>query len=62
MSEKKPLILVIDDEESMRDSCSLILAKEGYKTETAPDGESGLKKIKELKLWRKKKGPWKKIL
>lgn len=48
MPEKKPLILVIDDEESMRDSCSLILTKDGYKTETAPDGESGLKKIKEL--------------
>jgi len=47
--EKKPLVLVIDDEEAMRDSCSLILTKDGYRAETAADGESGLEKIRELK-------------
>jgi len=40
-------ILVIDDEESMRDSCCQVLAKDGYRTETAEDGSSGLRKIKE---------------
>jgi two-component system sensor histidine kinase/response regulator len=40
-------ILVIDDEESMRDSCCQVLAKDGYRTETAEDGSSGLQKIKE---------------
>jgi signal transduction histidine kinase len=46
---KKPIVLVIDDEESMRDSCSQILAKDGFHTETAEDGSKGLDKIKEIK-------------
>jgi signal transduction histidine kinase len=45
----RPVVLVIDDEESMRDSCSLILAKEGFQTHTAENGEIGLEKIQELK-------------
>lgn len=49
MAEKKPTVLVIDDEEAMRDSCSLILTKDGYKAETAIDGLAGLEKIRELK-------------
>ena len=49
MLEKKPVILVIDDEESMRDSCFQILAKDGYLAETAEDGSRGLEKIKETK-------------
>ena len=48
MVEKKPLILVIDDEESMRDSCTQILTKDGYRAETAQDGTIGLEKIKEI--------------
>lgn len=48
MAEKKPVVLVIDDEEAMRDSCSLILAKEGFQAETAENGQIGLEKIKEL--------------
>jgi len=47
--EKKPVILVIDDEETMRDSCSQILDKAGYQSETAEDGAVGLEKIKEIK-------------
>ena len=47
--EKKERILVIDDEESMRDSCCQALRKEGYIMETADNGTTGLKKIKELK-------------
>lgn len=40
---------MIDDEESMRDSCSQILTKDGFQTETAEDGATGLEKIKEIK-------------
>jgi two-component system sensor histidine kinase/response regulator len=46
---KKPIILVIDDEETMRDSCTLILTKDGFQAETAEDGTTGLEKIKEIK-------------
>lgn len=49
MSNKKPIVLVIDDEESMRDSCCLILTKEGFQTETAEDGFVGLEKVREVK-------------
>lgn len=49
MLEKTPTILVIDDEESMRDSCSQILTKDGFLTETADDGSIGLEKIKDIK-------------
>jgi len=41
-------VLVIDDEESMRDSCRQALAREGYQVETAVDAESGLRKVREL--------------
>ena len=49
MLEKKPVILVIDDEESMRDSCSQTLTKGGFRAETAEDGSIGLEKVKETK-------------
>ena len=42
-------ILVIDDEQAMRDSCCQVLTKGGYRTETAEDGNSGLQKIREIK-------------
>lgn len=45
----KATILVVDDEEAMRDSCFQALTKDGYCTETAKDANSGLKKIKEIK-------------
>ncbi len=45
MEEKTYSVLVIDDEESMRDSCCLILAKEGFDTDSAPNGQAGLEKI-----------------
>ena len=48
MQDKKPLILVIDDEESMRDSCSMILAKDGFKPDTAENGSVGLEKMQAL--------------
>lgn len=40
--EDKPLILIIDDEESMRDSCSLILVRENLSTMTADNGALGI--------------------
>lgn len=49
MKEKKATILVIDDEESMRDSCSQILEKEGFCAKTAEDGSLGLQKIEDIK-------------
>lgn len=47
--DKKSTILVIDDEEFMRDSCSQILIKDGYRAETAEDGLVGFAKIQDLK-------------
>ncbi|UCC39569.1 MAG: response regulator [Candidatus Aminicenantes bacterium] len=47
--KKRPVILVIDDEESMRDSCCQILMKKGLRSETAEDGSVGIEKIKEIK-------------
>ena len=47
--DDEPKILIIDDDETMLDSCSQIFAKEVYKTETAEDGETGLQKVKEIK-------------
>ena len=45
MEPKKPVILVIDDEESIRDSCFQVIVKDGYQAETAKDGTEGLEKI-----------------
>jgi two-component system sensor histidine kinase/response regulator len=48
-ANKQPLILVIDDEESMRDSCCMILAKDGFRTAEAEDGRIGIQQVEELK-------------
>jgi DNA-binding NtrC family response regulator len=40
---EKANILIIDDEEAIRDSCSQALKKEGYTVKTAKDGKDGLK-------------------
>jgi len=42
-----PKILVIDDEEIVRESCLRILQKQDYQVKTAPDGSSGLVLLKE---------------
>ena len=44
---KEDCILIIDDEEGMRDSCCQALSKEGYFLETAGDGDTGWQKIRE---------------
>jgi len=46
---KQASILVIDDEESMRDSCRQVLTKTGYETQTAENGDVGLQKIRDAK-------------
>jgi two-component system sensor histidine kinase/response regulator len=45
MDKSKFKVLVIDDEASMRDSCSMILKKEGFETDSAENGILGLEKI-----------------
>lgn len=41
-------VLLVDDEKAIRDSLKLILADEGYTTDSAADGEEALQKIKEF--------------
>ena len=48
MLDKKAIVLVIDDEEAMRDSCSQILSKDGYQSETAENGTVGMEKVQDL--------------
>jgi len=42
-------VIVIDDEESMRDSCRMILQKDGFITKTADNGLVGIKLVEESK-------------
>ena len=42
------VILVIDDEECIRDSCCQVLTKAGYRVETAINGEAALAKAREV--------------
>src|SRR5437762_10397055 len=47
MSKRKGSVLIIDDEEEIRESIELLLNSEGISTATAGDGEEGLKKIED---------------
>lgn len=47
-SGKGEVILVIDDEECIRDSCCQVLTKAGYRVQTAINGEVGLVKAGEI--------------
>jgi len=40
-----PKVMVVDDEQDLRDMINLMLQKEGYETETAQDGQEFLEKI-----------------
>ena len=42
-------ILIVEDDKSLRDMYEIKMKKEGFITDTAADGEDGLKKIKEKK-------------
>ena len=45
-SEK--LVVIIDDDDSVRELLEFIVQKEGFRTDTAADGEAGLHKIAEV--------------
>src|SRR6201993_1706517 len=47
MSKRKGVVLIIDDEEEIRESIEMLLNSEGLSTDTAASGEEGLKKIEE---------------
>src|SRR5262249_8775278 len=47
MSKRKGVVLIIDDEEEIRESIEILLASEGLATDTAVNGEEGLKKIEQ---------------
>jgi signal transduction histidine kinase len=48
MLAKKGRVLIIDDEEVIRDSCTQTLMKEGYVVNSAENGDLGLKLFKEF--------------
>src|SRR5712692_6765749 len=47
MSRRKGVVLIIDDEEEIRESIEMLLNSEGLSTDTAASGEEGLKKIED---------------
>src|SRR5687767_7511077 len=47
MSKRKGTVLIIDDEEEIRESIEILLNSVGISTDTAASGEEGLKKIEE---------------
>src|SRR5436309_1985149 len=47
MSKRKGMVLIIDDEEEIRESIEMLLNSEGLSTDTAASGEEGLRKIDE---------------
>src|SRR2546430_5474801 len=47
MSRRKGIVLIVDDEEEIRESIEMLLNSEGLFTDTAADGVEGLKKIEE---------------
>jgi len=42
------LILIVDDDESVRDLLEFIIKKEGFRVETASDGQEAIEKAKKL--------------
>jgi len=46
MTKERTHILVVDDEEIVRESLSSWLREDGYRVETAPDGPSALERVK----------------
>ena len=47
MSKRKGSVLIIDDEEEIRESIELLLTSEGLSADTAENGEIGLQKIED---------------
>ncbi|MEK7384310.1 MAG: response regulator [Elusimicrobiota bacterium] len=48
-TQNEKLILVIDDDEGVRDLLSFAVKKEGYRIETAEDGDVGLRQVLSLR-------------
>ena len=42
------LVMIVDDDESVRDLLEFVVKKEGFRVETAGDGEEGLNKIQAM--------------
>ncbi|OGN01037.1 MAG: hypothetical protein A3B91_02905 [Candidatus Yanofskybacteria bacterium RIFCSPHIGHO2_02_FULL_41_29] len=49
MADNKKLILIVDDDENLREILSVKLQKLGFSVDQAKDGPSGVKKAKEIK-------------
>jgi DNA-binding NtrC family response regulator len=47
MSKRKGIVLIIDDEEEIRESIEILLRSEGWTVDSAVNGEEGVKKIEE---------------
>src|SRR5262245_34949392 len=47
MSKSKAKVLIIDDEEEIRESIELLLNSEGFSTDLAADGAEGIRKVEE---------------
>ena len=45
---EEKLVLIIDDDDSVRELLEFVVKKEGFKVESAADGEEGLNKIQKL--------------
>ena len=46
MSRERTRVLIVDDEEIVRESLSAWLEKDGYPLATAPDGETAIDRIR----------------
>ncbi|RMF43635.1 MAG: sigma-54-dependent Fis family transcriptional regulator, partial [Deltaproteobacteria bacterium] len=47
LSEPSYRILIVDDEESLREFLGIMLTREGYEVETAADGGQGVEKLRQ---------------
>lgn len=47
--DKKPLVLIIDDDEGIRDMVRIKLEASGFSVEESENGEDGIKKAKKIK-------------
>ena len=47
MSRRKGSVLIIDDEEEIREGIEFLLKSEGLSTDTAGTGEEGIRKVEE---------------
>ena len=47
--ESAKLVLIIDDDDGIRELMTFLIKKEGYRAETAVDGEDGYQKAEKLK-------------